>query len=319
MQCSFTSTRILLMASMLAVVFDANLPASDATKTLAKQPAAISARAMECTPILHQGRQILFQSFRSTVKQPGDTYLALKDVATGKQLCRFGEGYSLGCAYVHGDQINVYATQNSPRLFAPIQTDIYRFTSTNMKDWTKTLAVARSGDEQLFNSSVCQDEQGYLMAYETTKPVSFCIKFARSKDLADWTKLDVPTYAGASGKEYSACPMIRYVKPYYYVIFVRIVYSPKVRFVPFLMRSKDLTTWQVSAKPVMEPSDGEGCNNSDVDLIEVDGKTHVYYATGDQTTWLELKQAVYPGPMREFFESYFPRDSQTVDANTQVK
>ena len=57
---------------------------------------------------------------------------------------------------------------------------------------------------------------------------------------------------------------------------------------------------------------GEGCNNSDVDLIEIDGKTHVYYSTGDQATWGELRQAIYPGTMAEFFESYFPEGSQPI-------
>lgn len=283
--------------------FPAPQPAVAQRPKLIKLPENLGSQTMECTPIEYLGRQILFQSWRGTTTKPGDTYLALQDLATGQQLCRFGDGFSLGCALVKGTQINAYATQG----------DIYRFISTDGKTWTKTLAVARSGDEHLFNSSVCQDNQGYLMAYETDKPVSFGFKFARSKDLASWEKMDGLIFAGVGGKEYSACPVIRYFEPYYYVIYLHTAIPGHTGFVSFLARSKDLATWELTPfNPILEAGPGEGINNSDVDLIEIDGTTYVYYATGDQQTWLDLKRAVYPGPMKEFFAGHFPAGLPTV-------
>jgi hypothetical protein len=50
----------------------------------------------------------------------------------------------------------------------------------------------------------------------------------------------------------------------------------------------------------------EGINASDLDVIEHDGSTYIYYAVGDQRTWMNVKRANYPGPLREFFERHFP-------------
>ena len=147
------------------------------------------------------------------------------------------------------------------------------------------------------------------MAYESDNPRSFCAKFARSTDLATWTKLDVPTFQGPNGNEYSACPCIRYCDGYYYMMYLaeNRVQGGQSGFATELARSKDLSTWEYSDQnPVLTPSSGEGINNSDVDLIEIDGKTYVYYATGDQLTWVNVKYAIYDGTMSNFFASYFP-------------
>ena len=31
----------------------------------------------------------------------------------------------------------------------------------------------------------------------------------------------------------------------------------------------------------------------------------LYYAVGDQRTWMNIKRAIYPGTLREFFENRF--------------
>ena len=159
------------------------------------------------------------------------------------------------------------------------------------------------------------------MAYETNVPVSFCFKFARSTDLRTWQKIPDVCFAGVDGQQYSACPVIRYFRPYYYVIYLHAAIPGHNGWVSFLARSRDLETWQLSPlNPILEAGPGEGANNSDVDLIEIDGQTYVYYFTGDQQTWGELKRAVYPGPMQEFFEGYFPdgmRQSKSAQATTQ--
>ena len=57
------------------------------------------------------------------------------------------------------------------------------------------------------------------MAYESDKPVQFCFKFARSVDLSKWEKIPGLVFTGEK-KEYSACPVIRYIEPFYYVIYL---------------------------------------------------------------------------------------------------
>ncbi len=317
MQRVLRTTRLALMASALAGMFGANPPVSEAAPTLTKEPGAVGVygtHVIESTPILYQGQQILFQSHRGEGWLRSKTWLLLRDVTTGVESpFLFGHGFSLGCAYVNGDQINVFASKLAHDGWQGFE-DIYRFTSTDGIYWSApTLAVPRSGSEHLLNSSVCQDKpgQGYLMAYETSEPLEFIFKFARSTDLATWQKLDVPAFAGPNGNEYSACPVIRYCDPYYYVIYLHDIPNPGHNgYVSNIARSKDLTTWEYGENPVLEAGIGntwdEGINNSDVDLIEIGGKTYVYYADGDQATWGDLRRAVYDGPMSQFFESYFP-------------
>jgi alpha-L-fucosidase len=69
--------------------------------------------------------------------------------------------------------------------------------------------------------------------------------------------------------------------------------------------------------PVLEASEGEGVNNSDVDLFEYQGKTYVYYATGDQQTWGAVKVAMFNGDQRTFFESHFPGDLPVVTVSAR--
>jgi hypothetical protein len=298
-----------MIAACLAVWSGKAPVGVEAAATLVKQPDAIERTGvMETTPIVFQGHNYLFESHRVEPGTTyGNTYLQLKNLDTGDYLSPFGYGYSLGCAFVSGNQINVFAAKlTSGDWFH----DIYRFASTDGNIWTTyTMPVIARDNEHLLNSSVCQDKQGYLMAYETDNPVSFCYKFARSTDLAVWTRLDVPAFAGPSGSEYSACPCIRYSNGYYYSMYLaqNTVLNGQNGYATEIARSRDLITWEYSDQnPILTPSVGEGINNSDVDLIEINGKTLVYYATGDQATWDDVKVAVYDGSMDAFFASYFP-------------
>jgi hypothetical protein len=274
---------------------------------------------METTPIVFQGKPMLLASIRETAQSPSNRYLALvgldKDMNITRELSRFGAGYTFGCAYVNGNEINVYALETTN----PNTENIYRFTSTDGINWSApSLVVAREGGERLYNSSVTFGPEGYVMAYESNQPVQFDFKFARSNDLANWQKLKVPTFLGPNGNEYSACPALRYSNGYYYALYLaeNTVNGAQKGWATEIARSKDLLTWEFSDKnPVLAPIEGEGINSSDVDLFEVDGKTYLFYATGDQTTWLELKRAVYDGPMSEFLAGYFP-PVQTPEPNT---
>ena len=285
-------------------------------RKLTKQSGKLGTNVMESTPLVYKGRRLMFHSRRVDTPKPdlSQMYLFLVDRETGKELTRFGARHSLGSAFVHGDEIHVFAADHSDNDWFH---DIYHFRSTDLKTWTREPAIRREGNEHLLNSSVCRDEQGFLMAYESNVPVAFCFKFARSKDLATWEKIPGLVFTGEKN-EYSACPVIRFCKPFYYVIYLHAAIPGHNGWISFMARSKDLAAWQLSPKnPILEAGEGEGCNNSDVDLIEIDGKTFVYYCTGDQQTWGDLKCAVFPGPMTEFFESYFPAGSKMVEVSAK--
>lgn len=284
------------------------------TPLLEKETAAVlpdSESIMETTPVLWQGRSLLFGSVRRGGSEHTPEQLALRliDLATGEVLVEFGVGHSLGCAFVEnrddGDLLHVFAAEQ-PQGETWFH-NIDHFTSRDLKSWEQSNALLPD-NEHLLNSSVCCDENGYIMAYESDNPVSFCFKFARSGDLNRWEKIPDVFYAGPDGKSYSACPVIRYFAPYYYVIYLRS--DGKGGFESALIRSKNLRDWTESPNnPILAAGDGEGINNSDVDLIEIDGKTILYYAVGDQQSWCEVRRAVFDGPMKAFFEGNFSDDT----------
>ena len=287
---------------------------------LTKLPFAFP-NAMESTPVVYQGRPLLVFNRRDDTKNGTDDYprsmhLFVQDLVSGQELARFGEGHSFANAFVRDSELNVFASEGTPRDWFK---SLYRFSSTNLTNWSRTLAIPLDGTEHLFNASITRDATGYVMAYESDQPVKFCYKFARSTDLAQWTKVPGLAFTGVA-HEYSACPVLRFLDPYYYVIYLHAAIPGHKGWVSFLTRSRDLVTWELSPyNPILEAAPGEGVNNSDVDLFEWEGRTYLCYATGDQATWGAVRMAQYDGPMREFFERSFPPGATFVRFSAQTK
>jgi alpha-L-fucosidase len=143
------------------------------------------------------------------------------------------------------------------------------------------------------------------MAYESNDPSypPFTIKFAHSPDLENWRKMPDAIFGT---DRYAACPAIRFVDGYYYVLYLE-HRRPRWVFETYITRSKDLRHWALSASnPVLRATGlEEGINASDPDLIEFQGKTYLYYSVGDQRTWMNIKRAVYPGTMETFLKSWY--------------
>lgn len=285
---------------------------------LVKLPFA-QAKAMENTPFVFAGRPLQVLNRRDDTKSNKDGYKAsmhlyLVDLATGEEMGRFGEGHSFASAFVDGDRLHVFASEGTDHDWFQ---SLYRFTTRDLKVWDRQPAVSKDGDEHLFNASVCRDDRGFVMAYESNLPVQFCFKFARSKDLVTWEKIPGLVFSGVD-REYSACPVLRYFAPFYYVIYLHAAPKGSTGYVSYLARSRDLVDWELSPfNPILEAGPGEGINNSDVDLFEWDGRTYLTYATGDQSTWGAVRFATYDGPMNEFFERHFPHQMPTVKVTTR--
>jgi predicted GH43/DUF377 family glycosyl hydrolase len=83
--------------------------------------------------------------------------------------------------------------------------------------------------------------------------------------------------------------------------------TPRWFFEVYIARSRDLNTWELSAaNPVLTADEiDDGIDASDPDIADFGGKTHLYYAVGDQQTWMNIKKAVFNGPSSDFFESWF--------------
>lgn len=295
-----------------------------ATPILTKEGAAFLSEdesIMETTPVIWQGDSVLFGSIRrgGSSHTPDQLALVVRNMKTGENIAEFGSGHSLGCAFIEtktdGDVFHVFAAEQpaGETWFR----DIDHFSSRDLKTWKKSTAL-KNESEHLLNSSVCRDQSGYMMAYESDRPVGFCFKFARSNDLESWEKIPDVFYAGPDGKTYSACPVIRWFAPYYYVIYLRA--DGRGGYESALIRSKNLRQWEDSPlNPILKAGQNEGINNSDVDLFEEGGKTWLVYATGDQQTWCDIRRASFDGTMREFFESCYPPTVSSEEKNKPVQ
>jgi len=228
-----------------------------------------------------------------------DYYLELTDAETGGELARFAQGYGLACAHVDNGTFYVFASRYDNNW-----NDVTLFKSSDLHHWEKKVVIQQE-KEHLFNSSVCEGPDGFVMAYESNDPnyPPFTTKFALSKDLENWHKLPDAVFGT---NRYTACPCIRYVNGYYYVLYLE-RRPPRHYFETYITRSKDLKYWELSsANPVLRPTEiDDGINASDPEVVEFEGKTYVYYAVGDQLTWMNIKRCVYPGSLQNFCEQWY--------------
>ncbi|MBI5094829.1 MAG: hypothetical protein HZB26_20620 [Candidatus Hydrogenedentes bacterium] len=237
----------------------------------------------EVAPVVWKGRLCLMVCVRpgsgGTAK---DYYIVLRDAETGEELGRCAEGYSLASAFVQNDTFYVFASRFEDNNW----NDVTMFKSSDLKNWTQKVVVKQEPKEHLFNCSVSAAPDGFVMAYESNDPTypAFTVKFARSTDLENWT---VVTDGVFGTNRYTACPCIRFVNGYYYVMYTE-HRTPRWWFETYIVRSKDLKTWEISSSnPVLSPRGiDEGIDASDPDIAEFNGKTYLYYAVGDQRTWM---------------------------------
>ena len=301
----FFTSAVLIAAALLCA---ANAQASDSpAKKTGKIFFERDTCVMETTPFVWEGKMLLFGSVRrgGSAHTPDQLSLQITDPESGEVLCEFGAGCSLGCAFVNEGILHVFAARQ-PEGESWFR-DIVHFCSSDLKTWRESPAVAAE-NENLLNSSVCRDGDGFLMAYESNNPIGFCFKFARSADLEHWEKVPDIYYAGPDGKTYSACPVIRRSGDYYYVIFLR--QDGRGGYESAMIRSSDLRAWEESPlNPILAACEGEGINNSDVDLCEVGAKTILVYAAGDQSSWCDVREAVFDGTVDGFFTACYPEQT----------
>ncbi len=255
----------------------------------------------EVSPFIWHGRLCHMICVRpSSGGQGADHYIVLQDAETKQELGRCGQGYSLASMFVHKDTAYIFASRWEKNGWQ----DVTLFTSADLQHWRQSVVI-KGEKEGLFNSSVCKGKDGFVMAYESDDKTyaPFTIKFAVSKDLKTWHK--VPDTVFGAGR-YAACPAIRFVDGYYYLLYLE-HRTPRWYFETYIARSLDLVQWELSAaNPVLQPHGlQDGINASDPDLIEYDKKTYLYYAVGDQRTWMNVKRAVYPQPLPQFLASWF--------------
>ncbi len=259
----------------------------------------------EVSPFVWKGRLYLLECHRPASGGKREEYaLVIRDVETDAEVARFAEGYSLASAMVWRGKLRVFAS----RFEADNWNDVTMFSSADLKTWEQKVVIQQEPGERLFNSSVCRTRDGFVMAYETNDPKwpAFTARFARSRDGETWEKLPD---AILGSDRYAACPCIRYADGWYYVLYLE-QRTPLWRFETYIARSRDLRNWELSAaNPVLVPTAlDDGINASDPDIVEYRGKTLLYYAVGDQRTWMNTKRAEYAMRLGAWLRGWFRQD-----------
>jgi alpha-L-fucosidase len=314
------------MKSALLFLFIVTVVAAADDKT--KRPTieklgSIDLLMVETTPVVFKDRLYRFEYVRDNyhANKSGGSFFRFIDVAVDQATPAFAKGKHLGCALVEGDTVYTFGVDKWGG------STVTLFQSKDMEKWEERLALRLPGWE-LFNTSVCKANGRYVMAIEVGGPkevvgVPFTIFFAESKDLLAWKLL--PLDHVYSKKKYTACPALRYLDGYFYMIYLEA--RPGPTYETHIVRSKDLKRWESSrlnpmmafsdedksiANPKLTPeqrktiAQAKDINNSDLDLCEFRGKTVIYYSWGNQQSKEFLAEAVYAGTLADFLRSFFP-------------
>ena len=289
------------LASWPVDVFQSLVPPEPKTTSRLTDRELIRRDLCELTPFVWKGKLCYLESIRPAAwGKPSDHYLILVDAESGRELGRTGQGYGLACLLLHKDTFYLFASHLEDGHWR----NVTMFKSADLTHWDSKVVV-KGENEEIFNTSVCPDKDGFVMAYESNDPAypPFTIKFARSADLEHWEK--VPDGMFGTNR-YTACPCIRYVDGWYYVLYLE-QRTPRWAFETYVTRSRDLRRWELSAANPVLRAEGldEGINTSDPDIVEFQGKTLLYFCVSDQLSWMNIKRVTYPGSLAEFFRSYY--------------
>jgi len=288
--------------------------------------------AVEATPVVWEGRLLRFEWMRSdswdTVhKQREVGFYRFFDMETETPVgAEFGHDHAFGCCYTEDGTMYAHGVRGS----AGATNVIDVLWSRDLINWEMRTALVLPDYLKVFNTSVCKGENGrYVMAIEISGPKELvgpyykCV-FAISDDLLSWELLPIDDYIYRKEK-YSACPSIRYFDGFYYMVYLDVM--PYARYVPYIIRSKNLLDWEIAVrnpfmffdeddKIVIHPErftedelrfieNAVDCNNSDVDFCEFKGKTYILYSWGNQHGTEFLALATYDGGLEAFLKSYF--------------
>ncbi|MBN2293303.1 MAG: hypothetical protein JXM70_12810 [Pirellulales bacterium] len=326
-QLAILSALYILMQCIVSSHALAAAPVDDAGRPLIKKLGTIDTDAVECTPIVFNGKLYRFQWVRTNNADNilGKNYLRLLDTETGKSTEPFGIDHAFGSAFV--DNGTVYVTGTSTEASGAGQR-VNIFASTDLKNWKQWNALDLDG-WRIYNTSICKAGDTYVMMFEIAEPkqeagVAFTPRFAKSKDLKKW-ELTPPECVYGQDR-YAAPHCLRYHDGWFYNFYLEA--GKKTGYETYVVRSRDLENWapsslnpvlraskddkkiasnRLTAKQLKRVEKAENCNNSDIDFCNYQGKLVIYYSWGNQRGEEFLAEAEYDGTTGQFLEGWFPK------------
>ena len=298
-------------------------------RPLIKKLGTIGVDTVETTPIVFNGILYRYESDRVS---KGCSWFVEHD--TGRTTTPFAHGWIFGSAFADGGTMYVTGTRSHPN-----STEVHMFVSTDpsLAKWQDYAALQLPG-YGIFNTSICNAKDKYVMAFEIDKPaaeagVAFTIRFATSTDMRHW--LVTPADCVYSKDRYTAAPAIRYQDGWYYLFYLEAIRagyenrggSGGFGFETYVVRSRNLVRWELSPlNPVLRATADDrlianpklaqaqrqriakavDANNSDLDFCEYQGRVILNYSWGNQLGVEHLAEAVYEGSQADFLRGWFP-------------
>lgn len=73
-------------------------------------------------------------------------------------------------------------------------------------------------------------------------------------------------------------------------------------------RSQDRVHWTYPSTILIYPDMPalEGIDSSDIRMVEYNGQVYIVHLCGDQSTWSNIRTAVYPGTLQQLYAEFFP-------------
>ena len=295
-----------------------------------KKLGTVKINTVEATPVVFKDKLLRFEWVRNHnwgseggVDRAVGCYQFV-DMTSESPVCEFALDHSFGCCYTENDKMYVIGVRGEGG-----GNILDLFVSSDLKNWESSAVLEFPDGICLYNTSICKGNGKYIMAIEIGgkhKAVGqpFTCVFAQSSDLVNWSLLDMIEYS-YSRDRYTACPCIRYVDGFYYMIYLEA--APCHRWIPYIVRSRDLKIFELGlTNPIMWPNDEDkkvicpnhfteaelsyienavNCNNSDFDMCDYNGKTIITYSWGNQYGKEFLALAEYDGSSEEFLKSFF--------------
>lgn len=303
-------------------------------KTL-KKKGTLTIGMVETTPVVWKDELLRFEWVRN--KKWGSVKMEYRDIGCFRFVsmadgtlrgAEFGHDHSFGTCYEENGVMYAFGVRGEAR--GDVLSNVVDILwSDDLVNWQQKEILRLPEDVHVFNNSVCKGADGYYIALEIHGREDWvgngftCI-FAKSADLMNWELLDPLSHSYDHGR-YTACPVLRYVDGYYYMICLEAL--PLKRYVPYITRTKDFETFEMGHyNPVMWYDDDDkliqhpewfteeqldyiansvNCNVSDLDICDYNGKTVILYSWGNQLGKEFLAEAEYDGSMAEFLKSFY--------------
>ena len=294
-------------------------PLDAGERPLIRKLGTIDLDLVEATPVVFSGRLYRFEWVREGYwnNQRKTNCFHFIDHETSGVLPPFADGHEFGSAFVNGETMYVTGTEG--------RGGVNVFASRDLTNWDSWPAIPR-GRYGIFNTSVCQASNEFVMMFEIDKPVeeagvAFTARFAKSKDFHTWT-LTSPECNYAKDR-YTAPHCLRWLDGWFYDFYLEAHEGYEMR----VVRSRDLVEWQASPlNPVLRASPQDklianaklngdqrtrianavNLNNSDIDFCEWQGRLVINYSWGNQQGVEHLAEALYDGTEDQFLRGWFP-------------